>query len=81
MNIQIIQERLNEDKIFDHIIKKYTLLVDDKMQEQGALFFIPFGSKEIKIVLPNPFHHDILKEKELLTYRQLFMQKEIILLK
>lgn len=81
MNIQLIQEKLKAQQLLDSIIKKYTLLIDEKMNEQGALFFIPLGSKEIKIVLPSPFHQDFMREESNVTYKNLLSQREIIILK
>lgn len=81
MNIQIIQEKLKSQQLLDTTIKKYTLLIDDKMNEQGALFFVPLGGKEVKIVIPSPFHQDFLKDESTITYKKLLQQKEIIILK
>ncbi|MCA5004912.1 hypothetical protein [Sphingobacterium bovistauri] len=81
MNIQTIQEKLKSQQLFDSIIQKYTLLIDEKMIEQGALFFVPLGGKEIKIVLPAPLHKDFLADESQITYKKLLLQKEIIILK
>lgn len=81
MNIQIIQDKLKSLQLLDTIIAKYTLLIDEKMNEQGALFFILLGNKEIKIVLPAPSHQDFLKNEEKITYKNLLLRKEIIILK
>ena len=81
MNIQIIQDKLKALQLLDSKIQKYTLLIDDKMMEQGALFFVPLGGKEIKIVIPAPTHQVFLKDESKVTYKNLLLQKEIIILK
>ncbi|MGN0003800.1 MAG: hypothetical protein ACI35V_10240 [Sphingobacterium composti] len=82
MNIQIILNNLNAQQLLDAKIKKYTLLTDEKMIEQGALFFVPLGSnKEIKIVIPAPSHQHFLNDESKITYKNLLAQKEIIILK
>lgn len=81
MNIQIIQDKLRAQNLLETKILKYTLLIDDKMSEQGALFFIPLGNKEIKIVLPAPSHQDFLKQESQVTYKNLLLHKQIIVLK
>lgn len=82
MNIQLIQDKLKSQQLFDNVIEKYTLLIDEKMNEQGALFFVPIGNnKEIKIVIPAPFHHDFLKEASMVTYKNLLLRRDIIILK
>ena len=63
MNIEQIKNKLKDQKILEDKIKKYTLLIDDKMNEQGALFFVSIGGgKEIKIVLSSPDHTAFLKD-------------------
>ena len=81
MNIQIIQDKLKAQQLLDSKIQKYTLLVDEKMNEQGALFFVPLGKGEIKIVIPAPHHQDFLKEDTQVTYKNLLLRKDIVVLK
>ncbi|NGM71808.1 hypothetical protein [Sphingobacterium sp. SGL-16] len=81
MNIQIIQDKLKALKLLDNNITKYTLLIDEKMIEQGALFFIPLGNKEIKAVIPAPTHKYFLMNEDKITYKNLLAHKDIIILK
>lgn len=81
MNIQIIQEKLKAQQMLDAAVVKYTMLIDEKMNEQGALFFIPLGNKEIKVVLPAPAHLDFLKDESKVTYKNLLQSRDIIILK
>lgn len=81
MNIQIIQDKLKALKLLDSKITKYTLLIDEKMIEQGALFFIPLGNKEIKAVISAPKHQDFLMDENKITYKNLLAHKDIIILK
>lgn len=81
MNIQIIQDKLKSQQLLDSKIQKYTLLVDEKMSEQGALFFVPVGNKEIKIVIPAPHHQNFLKDDTHVTYKNLLVRKDIVVLK
>lgn len=80
MDLSSIIAQLKKDNLLEEVIKKHTLLIDDKMNEQGALFFIPFNKKEIKIVLPAPVHQIFLKQEQNVTYKNLLAQKEIIIL-
>lgn len=82
MNIQVIQHKLKAQQLLDSKIQKFTLLIDEKMNEQGALFFVPLGNnKEIKIVIPSPLHDVFLADESQVTYKNLLLRKEIIILK
>lgn len=81
MNIQVIQEKLKAQQMLDAAVVKYTMLIDEKMNEQGALFFIPLGNKEIKVVIPAPDHISFLKDGSKVTYKNLLLNKDIIILK
>lgn len=82
MNIQVIQDKLKAQQLLDSKIQKFTLLIDEKMNEQGALFFVPLGNnKEIKIVIPAPQHDVFLADESQVTYKNLLLRKEIIILK
>ena len=67
--------------MLDAAVVKYTMLIDEKMNEQGALFFIPLGNKEIKVVIPAPAHISFLKDESKVTYKNLLLNKDIIILK
>ena len=82
MNTAFIIEKLKEQKLLDQTVQKYTLLINDKMDEQGALFFIPLGqNKEVKIVISAPHHQALMNSKENLTYQMLLNNKNIMVLK
>lgn len=81
MNITIITEKLKEANLLDHKIEKFTFLINEKSEEQGAIFFVPAGGREYKFVLSAPFHKDIIQDGETKSYKQLLNHKQAILLK
>lgn len=60
-------------------IKDYTLIVDDKGQEHGMLFFLKINDKQYKIMLPSPHHEKWRNERP--TYQQILKNEEAMLLK
>lgn len=72
---------LKEQKILDSKVEKYTLLVNEEQEVQGALFFIPHGSREVKVIIQAPHHAKILIDNEAPTYKAVLNCKEALLLK
>lgn len=81
MNIQTIIDTLKKSNELGNLVQKHTLIVNDKSETQGALFFIPIASKEYKILVPTPFHLDLFEGNNKPTYHKLLMHKEALLLK
>lgn len=61
-------------------VTKYTLLIDDKEKLHGALFYLSIAGKTYKIMVPNPFHEELLKDGDPLA-KQLLEHREAMLLK
>lgn len=81
MDLNAIKEKLKKDQLLDAEISKYTNLVDESMRQQGILFFVSLGTREIKVVLPAPHHENFLENHPRLTYSILLNNKHIIVLK
>lgn len=81
MNINFLKDKLKESNSLDTAVKKHTLIVNDKSETQGALFFIPVTGKEYKVLIPAPFHTDILVEDAAPSYKAVLNHKEAVLLK
>lgn len=81
MTIQNLIENLKKANKLHTTVEKYTLIVNDKSETQGALFFIPIDAKEFKLLLPAPFHTSVLIEDSKPTFLQILMHKEALLLK
>lgn len=79
--LDTIIKNLQQANKLDEPVEKYTMLVNEKSETQGALYFIPVKDREIKVLLPAPFHNDFPDLSGALTYRQLLKHKEIIVLK
>lgn len=79
--LDTIINNLQQANILDRPVEKYTMLVNEKSETQGALYFVPIKGREIKVLLPAPHHNDFQGLSEALTYRQLLKHKEIIVLK
>ncbi|MCY4779013.1 hypothetical protein ORI89_05085 [Sphingobacterium sp. UT-1RO-CII-1] len=75
-NIEIL---IKSAGLLSEKLKEYTLIVDDKGQEHGMLFFFKINGRQYKIMLPTP-HHMVWKD-ERPTYQQLLKNKEAMLLK
>jgi len=78
--MQQIIKLVQESKLGNEKVKKHTLLIDDKQQEHGALFFIDVKGKNYKILVPPPHHVALLQEGGP-TYQQVLQHKEAMLLK
>lgn len=81
MDIQTLIEKLKKSNDLNTTIHKFTLIVNDKSETQGALFFIPIEGKEYKVLVPAPFHGDLLPEDHKPTHLKIVMHKEALLLK
>lgn len=81
MTIQTLIDLLKKAKKFASPIQKHTLIVNEKSEEQGALFFITIGSKDYKVLIPAPFHSDVLTINCLPSHDKVLMHKEALLLK
>lgn len=79
--LTLIINSLEQAKKLDFDVEKYTLLVNEKSETQGVLCFIPLGNKEVKVLVPAPFHRDLMSASANFTYRQLLKHKEAIVLK
>lgn len=72
---------LEQAKKLDFDVEKYTLLVNEKSETQGVLCFVPLGNREVKVLVPAPFHKDLVESTENFTYRRLLKHKEVIVLR
>lgn len=79
--LTLIVNSLEQAKKLDQGVDKFTLLVDEKSETQGVLCFVPLGNKEIKVLLPAPFHQELVENGHGFTYRQLLKHKQVIILK
>lgn len=79
--LNLIINSLKQANKLDQPIEKYTMLVNEKMQTEGVLCFVPMGNKEVKVLLPAPYHVDFLEPSDIPTYKRLLMHKEAIVLK
>ncbi|WP_164112502.1 MULTISPECIES: hypothetical protein [Sphingobacterium] len=79
--LDTIVNNLQQANMLDRPVEKYTMIVNEKSETQGALYFIPIKNREIKVLLPAPHHKDFQGMCDALTYRQLLKHKEIIVLK
>jgi len=81
MNIEFLIKKLKEVNELQTPIRKHTLLVNEKSETQGALFFIPIESKEYKVLIPAPFHKELLSTDEAPSHHKVINHKEALLLK
>ena len=81
MNPSVLITKLKESNSLNLPVLKYTLIVTENAEEQGALFFIPVGSKEYKVLIPAPYHKDILSDEKANTYYNILNHKEAAILK
>ncbi|SKB97842.1 hypothetical protein SAMN05660841_03427 [Sphingobacterium nematocida] len=79
--LNTIINSLQQANKLDQPVEKFTMLVNEKSETQGALYFIPIKDREIKVLLPAPYYKDFQGLSAALTYRQLLKHKEIIVLK
>lgn len=81
MNIQFLIDTLKQTNELTKEVKKFTLIVNEKSETQGALFFIPIGAKEFKVLVPSPFHSEIIPVEGNPTHLKILMHKQAVLLK
>lgn len=81
MNPNFLLEKLTAEKLENQQVKKYTLIINDKSEVQGALFFIPSNGKEFKVMVPAPFHQTLITENTVASYKEVLKHKESMLLK
>lgn len=81
MHIQSLIDKLKESNALTNPVKKFTLIVNEKSETQGALFFIPLGSKEFKVLIPAPFHSDVIAIDNNPSLAKILNHKEALLLK
>lgn len=81
MTIQTLIDKLKKTNEHQDPIRKFTLIVNEKSETQGALFFVPVESKEYKILVPAPFHLDLVSEENKPSHIKILMHKEALLLK
>lgn len=80
--LNTLMNSLKQAKKLDQSVDKYTMLINEKSETEGVLCFVPQdGRKEIKVLLPAPYHQDLLASSEIFTYKQLLSHKEAIVLK
>lgn len=80
MDIKTLINELKKANEHQKIISKHTLLVNDKSQTLGALFFICSLKKEYKLMIPAPFHSELLKDTTVPTALEVLQHKEVLLL-
>lgn len=64
----------------NQMAEKYTQITDDKLVIHGVLFFIPLEKYEVKVLIPAPFHSEMLAKGNP-TFKQILNHKEAMLLK
>ena len=78
--MQHILKLVTEAKLANEKVKKYTLIIDEQQREHGALFFIEVKGKSYKVLLPSPYHQELLKDSDP-TFQQVLSHREAMLLK
>ncbi len=81
MTIQLLIDTLKKNNKLKDVIRKSTLIVNEKSETQGALFFISIGPKECKILLPAPYHLEILEKNPTPANQDILEHREALLLK
>lgn len=81
MNTLDLLNTLKKANEHTNTVSKHTLIVNDKSETQGALFFIPINGKEFKVLIPAPFHSEVLSDDKKPTYLQVLQHKEAFILK
>lgn len=79
--LSLLLNSLKQANKLDLPVEKYTMLVNEKMETEGILSFIPLDKKQVKVLLPAPYHKDLLELSETFTYKNLLLHKEVIILK
>ena len=81
MNPSVLISKLKESNTLHNIAQKYTLIVTENEEEHGALFFIPVGGKEFKVIIPAPYHKEFLDTPHITTYGRILNHNEAAILK
>ncbi|MCI0921810.1 hypothetical protein [Sphingobacterium rhinopitheci] len=81
MDIQILIDKLKKANELSTPVQKHTLIVNEKSETQGALFFIPIEAREYKVLIPAPFHTEVLGSENTPTHQKIVMHKEAFILK
>lgn len=74
---QLIQ-LIEKEKLGSQLAKQHTLIIDDKLVVHGALFIIKTARKTFKLMIPAPFHEEILKNN--VTVSTLIKHPQVMLL-
>lgn len=80
MDTQYLIKELKKHNEHNFLIKKYTLIVNDRSETQGALFFIPINNKEYKVLIPSPFHLELINGENKPTHLKILLHKEAFIL-
>ncbi len=74
---------LKENKLLLTKISKHTFLIDEDQVSQGVLVFVPYKkNKEMKVVIPAPFHEILFSDKQAPpTYQQVLTNQHALLLR
>jgi len=76
---QVIKKLESLGKI-NQMAEKYTQITDENLKEHGVLFFIPLEKYEVKVLIPAPYHKELLAKGNP-TYKQILNHKEAMLLR
>ncbi|MGN5954227.1 hypothetical protein ACP6L2_06390 [Sphingobacterium lactis] len=76
---QVIKKLESLGKI-NQMVEKYTEITDENLTIHGVLFFIPLDKYEVKVLIPAPFHRELL-DKGIPTFKQILNHKEAMLLR
>lgn len=61
--MQQLLQVIEKEKLGSQVAKQHTLIIDDKQIVHGALFIIKTARKTFKVMIPTPFHEEILKNE------------------
>jgi len=61
--MQQLLQVIEKEKLGSQVAKQHTLIIDDKQIVHGALFMIKTARKTFKLMIPAPFHEEILKNE------------------
>ena len=59
---QLIQ-LIEKEKLGNQPAKQHTLIIDEKQMVHGALFMVKTARKTFKVMIPAPFHEELLKDE------------------
>ncbi|MDM1294018.1 hypothetical protein HX021_06880 [Sphingobacterium sp. N143] len=61
--MQRLIQLIEKEKLGNQPITQHTLIIDDKQIVHGALFLVKTERKTFKIMVPAPFHEELLNKK------------------